>query len=103
VVEDYLSLAARLSELASQERALANAYSRLAAIYENGVMPPGTDAASAREITDQYKRLAEAEKKAAAAAESVATYHSRVADRVGNASVRTLARHGKQSFAAVGN
>jgi hypothetical protein len=102
VSEEHLSLAAYFSELASQERALADSYSRLAAIYIDKTPPPGTDTPTARELANQYSRVAEAAKKAAAAAASVAAYHSRLAEQVGDTPVSPSDRHATQSFAALG-
>jgi hypothetical protein len=80
--EDHLSLAVYFRELASQEEALAKSYDHLARIYKEKVLPAGLDAVSAREMKDQYKRLAEVEKKAAAAAATIAAYHTRLAELV---------------------
>lgn len=100
--EDHLSLAAYFGDLASQERALADSYSRLEAIYTDKTPPLGTDDATARELKIHYRRLAEAANQAAAAIESVAAYHSRVAAQVGHAPVPNSTRHATQSFSALG-
>jgi hypothetical protein len=100
--EEHLSLAAYFGELASQERVLADSYSRLVAIYENKTPPPGTDGGSALEMTNQYKRLAEAGKRAAAAAARMAAYHTRVAGQVVETPVPTVAIRATQTFASMG-
>jgi hypothetical protein len=80
--EDHLSLAAYFQELASQEQLLAKSYERLARIYREKTPPPGLDADSAREMKEQFRRLAETEKKAAAAAATLAAYHGRQAEQM---------------------
>lgn len=100
--KDHLCLAAYFGELASQERELADSYSRLAAIYNDKTPPPGTDDASAREMAIHYRRVAEAAKKAAAAVESVSAYHSRVAEQVGDTPVPNSNRGATHSFSALG-
>ena len=100
--EDHLGLAAYFGELSLQERALADAYSRLAAIYKDKTPPPGTDDATTREMTIHYRRIAEAAKKTAAAVESVAAYHSRLAEQVGDTRVPNSTRHAPHSFSALG-
>jgi hypothetical protein len=80
--EEHLSLAAYFRELASQEQALAKSYDRIARIYEEKALPSGLDAAVAREMKNQLRRLAETEKKAAQAASNLAAYHARLAELV---------------------
>lgn len=80
--EDHFRLAEYFRDLAAREQALAKSYDRIAKIYKGRTPPPGLDPASAREMKNQYKRLAETEKRAAEAAETVAAYHARLADFV---------------------
>ena len=80
---DHLLLARYFRDLASQEQALAESYERLAEIYQEQSPPPGLDAAKTRELNDQYRRLAEAERKGAVTAAGIAAYHSRLAEVIG--------------------
>jgi hypothetical protein len=77
--QDESSLAMYFRELASQEKALADSYQRIAVMYHNAKPPANIDPASVREVENQYKRLAATEAKAAATAATVADYHSRMA------------------------
>jgi hypothetical protein len=83
--KDQRALAAYFRELASQEKALADSYERLATIYKKTKPLEGSNQASAREIENQYKRLAAVEATAATVAETVAAYHNRMADLAGSA------------------
>ena len=80
--EDHFLLAKYFRELAAREQALAKSYDHIATIYRERSLPPGLDQASTREMKNQYKRLAETEKKAAEAATTVAEYHARLAELV---------------------
>ena len=87
VPEDHVGLAAYFRDLASQEESLAKSYERMAKLYREKVLPPGLDRAAAREIKDEYKRLAEMEKRAAAAAATIAAYHTRLAELMAHSPV----------------
>ena len=100
--EDELSLAVYFGELAVQERALADSYGRVAAVYNDKTSPPGTDDATARELKIHYRRLAEAAKKAAEAVEGVAAYHCRLAAQLGHTPAPSSPTHAPQSFSALG-
>ena len=102
VSEGQVSLAPYFNELASQERDLADTFSRLAAIYRVKTPPRGTGDATAREMAVQYRRMAEAAKKAAEAAASVAAYHGRVARQAGYTPVPNSPRHPTQTFSTMG-
>jgi len=80
--EDHFRLAKYFRELAAREQALAKSYDHIARIYQEKTLPLGLDPASARAMKNQYKRLAETEKKAADAAATVAEYHARLAELV---------------------
>jgi hypothetical protein len=80
--KDHLRLADYFRDLAAQEQALAKSYDRIAKIYKDRTLPPGLDPASAREMKNQYRHLAETGKKAAEAAATIAAYHVRLADLV---------------------
>jgi hypothetical protein len=80
--EDHFRLAEYFRDLAAREQALAKSYERIAKIYKDRTLPTGLDPASARELKNQYRRLAETEKRAAEAAATVAGYHARLADLV---------------------
>ena len=75
---DHLSLENHFRDLASQERALAESYEHLAALYKQ--KPQGLDPASARKMKNLYRRLAEIQRKAARAAQNLAEYHSGVVE-----------------------
>ena len=80
--EDHFHLAEYFRDLAAREQVLAKSYERIAKIYKAKTLPAGLDAASAREIKNQYSRLAATERKAAEAAASLAAYHAHLADLV---------------------
>src|SRR5262249_35079828 len=80
---DHVHLAGYFRDLAFQEQALAESYERLAELYQVQSPPPGLDAAKARELSDQHRRLAEAERKAATTAAGIAAYDSRLAETIG--------------------
>jgi hypothetical protein len=80
VAEDHLSLAGYFRDLASQEQELAESYEHIAALYKENVPPPGVDPVPAREMENQYRRLAEVERRAAKLTASLADYHSRLAE-----------------------
>lgn len=80
--KDHFRLAEYFRDLAAREQALAKSYDRMAKIYKDKTLPPGLDPASAREMKNQYRHLAETEKRAAEAAATVAEYHARLADFV---------------------
>ena len=82
--EDQLRLAEYFRELASVERELAESYSRIEAAWREKAPPPGLDPALSHKLKNQYKRLAEIEERAAAAASATAVYHSRLADLLGH-------------------
>jgi hypothetical protein len=87
--EEHLHLAQYFRDLASQEQALAKSYERIAKIYKEKTLPPGLDAALAREMKNQYRRLADTEKRAAEAAVAVAAYHARLAELVERLPIET--------------
>jgi len=76
--EDHFHLAEYFRDLAAREQALAKSYEQIAKLYKAKLSPAGLDAAAAREIRNQYKRLVETEKMAAEAA-TTAAYHARLA------------------------
>ena len=80
VAEDHLSLAGYFRELASQELALAESYEHIAALYKENAQHQGADPVSAAEMENQYRRLAEIERRAAKLTESLADYHGRLAE-----------------------
>jgi hypothetical protein len=80
VAEDHLSLAGYFRDLASQELALAESYEHIAALYKENAQHQGTDPVSAAEMENQYRRLAEIERRAAKLTESLADYHGRLAE-----------------------
>jgi hypothetical protein len=80
--KEHLRLAGYFRDLAAQEQALAKSYDRIAKIYKDKILPPGLDPALAREMKNQYRRLAATEKRAAEAATTVAAYHARLAELV---------------------
>jgi len=80
--EDHFHLAEYFRDLAAREQVLAKSYERIAKIYKAKTLPAGLDAAAAREIKNQYSRLAATERKAAEAATSLAEYHAHLADLV---------------------
>jgi len=80
--ENHFHLAEYFRDLAAREQALAKSYEQIAKIYKAKLSPAGLDAAAAREIRDQYKRLAATEKRAAEAATTASAYHARLAEMV---------------------
>jgi len=80
--EDHFRLAEYFRDLAAREQALAKSYDRIAKVYKDKTLPSGLDPALAREMKNQYRRLAETEKRAAEAAATVAAYHARLAELV---------------------
>jgi hypothetical protein len=79
VAEDHFSLAGYFRDLASQEKALAESYEHIAALYKENAQRKGADAVPAAEMENQFKRLAEIERRAAKLTERLADYHSRLA------------------------
>jgi len=79
-VENHARLADYFKDLASQEQALAESYTRIATMYKEKTPPAGLDAAAASELRKQYKHLAETESRAAEAATNLAAYHVRLAE-----------------------
>jgi hypothetical protein len=80
VAEDHLSLAGYFRDLASQEQALAESYEHIAALYKENAQHQGADPGPAAEMENQYRRLAEIERRAAKLTASVAEYHGRLAE-----------------------
>jgi hypothetical protein len=80
--EEHFHLAKYFRDLAAQELALAKSYERMAKVYKDKSLPSALDPAVAREIKNQYRRLADTEKRAAEAAATVAAYHARMAEFV---------------------
>ena len=80
--EEHFRLAEYLRDLATQEQSLARSYDHLAKLYQEKTMPADLSPSTAREIKNQLLRLAETERKAAAAAANLAGYHARLAERV---------------------
>jgi hypothetical protein len=77
---DPLSLARYFRDLASQEEALAESYEHMAALYKENAPAQGVDPVPATEMDNQYRRLAEIERRAAKLTASLADYHSRLAE-----------------------
>jgi hypothetical protein len=80
VGEDHLSLAGYFRDLASQEQALAQSYEHIAGLYKENAQHQGADPVPAAEMENQYRRLAEIERRAAKVTESLADYHARLAE-----------------------
>jgi hypothetical protein len=80
--ENHFHLADYFRDLAAREQALAKSYEEIAKTYKAKILPAGLDAASAREIREQFRRLAATERKAAEAAATIAQYHARQAELV---------------------
>jgi len=78
VAEDHVSLAGHFRDLASQEQALAESYEHIAALYKENPQHQGADPVQSAEMENQYRRLAEIERRAAKLTESLADYHSRL-------------------------
>ena len=96
VAEDHLSLAGYFRDLASQGQAMAEAYERIAALYKENAPPPGVAPVPAAEMENQYRRLAEIERRAATLTASLADYHGRLAE------VSYALRHATPSFSSFG-
>jgi hypothetical protein len=97
---DELSLARYFRELASQEYALADSYRHTAAVYKDTTMPRGLDLSSARDLRNQYSRLAEIETRAAQATDDRAEYLSRLAEATRNIGSKAVRRN--PSFSSFG-
>ena len=80
VAEDHRSLAGYFRDLASQELALAESYEHIAALYKENAQHQGADPVPAAEMENQYRRLAQIERRAAKLTASLADYHSRLAE-----------------------
>ena len=80
VAEDHLRLAGYFRDLASQELALAESYEHIAASYKENAQHQGADLVPAAELENQYRRLAEIERRAAKLTASLAAYHGRLAE-----------------------
>jgi hypothetical protein len=80
VAEDHVSLAGYFRNLASQEQALAESYEHIAALYKENAQHQGADPVRAAEMENQYRRLAEIERRAAKLTTSLADYHSQLAE-----------------------
>ena len=78
--EEHFRLTEYFQDLAVQEQSLARSYDRLARFYEQKALPPDLTTSVAREMKNQFLRLAETERKAAGAAASLAAYHARLAE-----------------------
>ena len=80
VAEDHLSLAGCFRDLSSQEQALAESYEHIAAVYKENAQHQSADAGPAAEMENQFRRLAEIERRAAKLTASLADYHVRLAE-----------------------
>jgi hypothetical protein len=80
VAEDHLSLAGYFRDLASQEIALAESYEHIAALYKENAQHKGADSVQVAEMENQFRRLAEIERRAAKLTASLADHHSRLAE-----------------------
>jgi hypothetical protein len=80
VAEDHVSLAGHFRDLASQEQALAESYEHIAASYKENAQHQGADLVPAAELENQYRHLAEIERRAAKLTGSLADYHGRLAE-----------------------
>jgi hypothetical protein len=85
VAEDHVSLAGYFRDLASQEQALAESYEHIAALSKENAQHKGADPVPATEMENEYRRLAEIERRAAKLTASLADYHSRLADALSHA------------------
>ena len=74
------TLAGYFRDLASQEQALAESYERIAAMYKENAQHQGADPPPVAEMDNEYRRLAEIERRAAKLTASLADYHGRVAE-----------------------
>jgi len=96
VAEDHLSLAGYFRDLASQEQALAESYEHIAALYKENAQHQGADPFPEAEMENQYRRLADVERRAAKLTASLADYHSRLAE------VSHALRQANPSFSSLG-
>jgi hypothetical protein len=80
VAEDHFSLGGYFRDLASQEQAMAESYEHIAALYKENAPPQGVNPVPATEMENQYRRLAEIERRVANLTASLADYHSRLAE-----------------------
>jgi hypothetical protein len=96
VAEDHLSLAGHFWDLASQEQSLAESYEHIAELYKENAQHKGAYPVPATEMENQYRRLAEIERRAAKLTASLADYHSRLAE------VSYAHRHATPSFSSFG-
>jgi hypothetical protein len=96
LVEDHFSLAGYFRDLASHEQALAESYEHIAALYKENPQHQGADPVPATEMENQYRRLADIERRAAKLTASLADYHGRLAE------VSHALRHATLSFSSFG-
>jgi hypothetical protein len=82
---DHRRLADYFRDLAAQEKALAESYDRMAKIYAGET--------AARELTNEFQRLAETEKRAAASAEGIAACYRDLATKVESTSAPAPENH----------
>jgi carboxypeptidase family protein len=94
VAEDHLSLAGFFRDLASQEQELAESYEHIAALYKENAPPQRLGPAT--ETENQYRHLADIERRAAKLTASLADYHSRLAE------VSHALRRANPSFSSFG-
>ena len=80
VAEDHSILAGYFRDLASQGQALAESYEHIAALYKEHAQHQDADPVQAAEMEKQFTRLAELERRAAKLTESLADYHSLLAE-----------------------
>jgi hypothetical protein len=80
VAEDHFSLGGYFRDVASQEQAMAESYEHIAALYKENAQHQGAGAVPAAEMENQYRHLAEIERRAAKLTDSLADYHSRLAE-----------------------
>ena len=96
VAEDHLTLAGYFRDLASQKEAFAESYEHIAALYKENPQHQGADPVPAAEMENQYRRLAEIERRAGKLTASLADYHSRLAE------VSRAPRRANPSFSSFG-
>ena len=96
VAEDHLTLARYFRDMASREHAMAESYEHIAALYKENAPPQRVDPVPATEMENQYRRLADIERRAAKLTASLADYHSRLAE------VSHGLRHANPSFSSFG-
>jgi hypothetical protein len=96
VAEDHVSLAGYFRNLASQEQAMAESYEHIAALYKENAPPQRVDPVPATEMENQYRRLADIERRAAKLTASLADYHGRLAE------VSHALRRANPSFSSFG-